>query len=130
MTDDQTDNAQQKQAIARLVSQGKMTHESPGQYVNEDVDDSSRDAIPEYDLAAVAEAMPDILQIDFDENDEDGCWATLEDGKSGESTKVMLGADPPETTDELITLVQTHYREQLGLTDEPADVFGFIDEDD
>jgi len=111
------EDATRKQAIARLVSQGKMTHEHPGQYVDDDVDEASRGAIPEYDVASIREAMPDILQIDFDENDADGCWAVLEDGKSGESTKIMLGKDPPETTDGLIEVVQMHYRNQLGLED-------------
>ncbi len=127
---DQTDNAQQKQAIARLVSQGKMTHESPGQYSNDGIDEESSNAIPEYDLAAVVEAMPDILQIDFDENDKDGCWATLEDGKSGESTKVMLGTDPPATTAELISLIQKHYREALSLDDDGEDPFAAFGEED
>ena len=127
---EQNDNAAQKQAIARLVSQGKMTHETPGQYVAEGVDQESADAIPQYDLAKVAEAMPDILQIDFDENDEDGCWATLEDGKSGESTKVMLGADPPETTDELIAIIQKHYRDALAIADDEEDPFAAFGDDE
>ena len=122
--------AEQKQAIARLVTKGKMAHEAPGQFPEDFTDEASRNAIPPYDLDAIREAMPDILQIDFDENEKDGCWTTLHDGKSDEWTKVMLGRDLPKTTKELIKIVQAHYREQFKLDDmdETADAFAAFDD--
>lgn len=125
----ETEDPTRKQSIARLVSQGKMTHEHPGQYIPDDVDDDSRVAIPEYDVATIREAMPTMLQLDFDEDDEEGCWVMLEDGKAGTSSKVLLGKNPPETTDELIKIIQAHYRDELGLEgmDETADAFAAFD---
>ena len=104
-----------KTAIARLVSQGHLTQENPGQYVPDDVDAESRNGIPAYDADQVRKAMPEILQIDFDETDGEGCFALLRDGKTGESTKVPLGEDPPETTAKLIEVIQAHFRSLLDL---------------
>ena len=40
---DQSTAAERKQAIARLVTQGKMTYEKPGQYIADSVDKKSRE---------------------------------------------------------------------------------------
>jgi len=126
----ETEDSTRKQSIARLVSQGKMTHEYPGQYISEDVDDTSRNAIPTYDIDVLTEALPQMLQLDFDEDDENGCWMMLEDGTTGTTSKVMLGKDPPETTAGLIKVIQAHYRDEIGLAgmDETADAFAAFDD--
>lgn len=114
--------------IARLISQGHMTHESPGQYVADDVDDESNSAIPDYDPDVVRRELPDVLQMDFDE-DEGGCFVILRDGRTGDEVRVPLGDDPPETTEQLVEVVQTYFRNSLDTAamDEAADLFDAIE---
>ena len=118
----------QKEGIARLVAAGNMTHEKAGQYAAEHVGKRAAQTIPDYDRGAVREALPHILEISFDE-DDDGCFAILRDGTTGEEVRVPLGADPPKTTADLIACVHSHYRGMLDTDalDETADLFAAID---
>lgn len=123
-----TDN-EQKAGIARLVAAGNMTHEKAGQYTAEHVSKRARGSIPEYDAGQVRRELPNILEMQFDE-DDDGCFAVMRDGSTGEDVRVPLGDDPPVDTDALIECVRAHYRDALNTDalDETAGLFAAIDE--
>ena len=110
MDDTQKDDRQIR--IARLVGQGHMTKEMVGQHVNDKLGKRSkwriRGAVPQYDLDAIFAAVPDILQMDFDETDGK-VTVTIMDGKTGDPTVVPLGDDMPETTEDLLHSIQSHF---------------------
>lgn len=101
-----------KQAIARLVAQGKMTREEPGCYPM----NGWEGELPEYDRDVVRAAFPDVLEIAFDmvesgNRKEPAQWfAILEDGKTGEATRVPLGNGAPEDTDTLVEAIHAYFR--------------------
>ncbi len=126
---DTTDN-EQKAGIARLVAAGNMTHEKAGQYTAEHVTKRARGTIPDYDRVQVRRELPNILEIQFDE-DNDGCFAMMRDGSTGEDVRVPLGDDPPVDTDALIACIQAHYRDSLNTDalNETAGLFAAIEDD-
>ena len=107
-----SEKSEREAYIARLVASGKMTQEKAGLAVAEHVTDGDREGIPDYDPAVVRQELPHVLDMSFDE-DDDGCFVVLEDGKLGESVRVPLGADPPPTTLELVRVIQKHYAGSL-----------------
>ena len=115
--------------IARLVAAGNMTHEKAGQYTAEHVTKRARGTIPNYNRVQVRTELPNILEIQFDE-DDDGCFALMRDGSTGEDVRVPLGDDPPVDTDALIACIQAHYRDSLNTDalNETAGLFAAIDE--
>lgn len=117
--------------IARLIAQGEMTHENPGQYIADGVDAKSTASIPQYDPDVVREQLPDILQMDFDE-DGSGCFAILRDGRTGDEVKVPFGDNPPPTTEALVEAIRAFYRDGLDTDamDETAGLFDAIEGDD
>ncbi len=121
---------QHKAGIARLVAAGNMTHEKAGQYVDEGVSKRVGNAIPEYDAEMVRRELPNILEFNFDE-DEEGCFAILRDGTTGEDVRVPFGANPPATSEELIECVHAHYRGALNTDamDETAALFDAMEDD-
>ena len=126
-----SDEQDRQAAIARLIANGKMTQEKAGLHVAEHVTDEDRETIPDYDPAVVRERLPHVLEMRFDE-DEEGCFVFVEDGKLGEEVRVPLGADPPPTTEELIATIQRHYAGQLDneKLDKARAAFAAFGEDD
>ncbi len=104
-----TDDIERKAAVARLVAAGKMTHEHPGAYPQDDWDGE----LPEYDPEVVRATFPDLLEIAFDEVEGDQWYAILEDGKTGETIHAPLGNGPPPDTETLVELIQAHFRGEL-----------------
>lgn len=100
-----------KTSVARLIANGKMTKELAGQHVADHVIDEDRNNIPDYDVEVVREQLPHILHMEFDEN-ETGCFVTIQDGNLGEEA-VPLGAGPPATTMDLVRVIQEHYAGSL-----------------
>lgn len=116
--------------IERLVAAGNMTHEKAGQFTAEHVSKKARSSIPDYDPDQVKRELPTVLELQFDE-DDDGCYAIIRDGVGDEEVRVPLGADPPETTDELIECIHAHYRGALNTAalDETAALFDAMDDE-
>lgn len=127
MSDDM--DPDRKRAIARLVSKNKMVHEKPGQYYNDDADPAEIKKVPQYDIAALQTALPEVLQVDLKVTNG-VCTAVLEDGKSDEPTRVDFGSTMPATTAELIETIREHYRKEFAFTDdtEAVDAFAALDE--
>lgn len=117
---------ERKQAIARLVAAGKMTREEPGRYA----ENGYEGELPDYDPAEVRKAFPDLLEIGFDEVPSDQWYAVLEDGKTGEATRVPLGSAPPPDSDALIEVIHAFFRGALDQDnmDETARALASFDE--
>ncbi len=124
------DDTDREAGIARLVAAGNMTHEKAGQYAAEHVSKRARNSIPDYDAEQVKRELPNVLEMQFDE-DGDGCFAIVRDGLNTDEVRVPLGEDPPETTDALIECIHAHYRGALNTDalDETAALFDAMDED-
>lgn len=119
-----------KAAVARLVASGHMTREHPGSYADDVADDEGLAALPEYDVEQIIAALPRLLELQFDE-DDDGCFVLLKDGGVGGSesiTTLRLGEHPPATTESLIETIQAHYMGQIDVAamDEADDIFDAI----
>lgn len=110
-------------AIASLVEQGKMKHQTTGIYF-EGGTEEQRALVPKYDLEVFQREFPDMIQFALDMDDQGDFTMTIYDGNKQEMT-IELGREPPPTTEAMVNRVRSHFRsliDKSGL-DELNDMF-------
>ena len=113
-----------------MTERTALKYEKAGIYPGEHQDP---ELLPKYDIAMLAEAFPDVADMQFEMDTSTGQQSvTILDDKRGTKTKVPLGEAPPEETAELVQIIRKHYVDGIDTNkmDEAAAALAAFDDDD